>query len=225
VTELLCACQAAQQYDSLLLYLDTGSLSVKSSLLGWTTSQNFFGLATSPVPNRCRITRQNSIGRGPLSRYIPTHVYRWHLSHVNIRIPFYNQMNDNFRGVSRRLMCLQISRQWWIYLCASLRGWRRGACISCLLYPTLTTFKRNGCLSGVPIEEWCVLDHFLHYVLLKLLRRFGNSRQIERIRPPKRHPGGGTTRRSKHGYPIGRAVLGSFCCSQGRPAIVEKLRG
>jgi hypothetical protein len=68
-------------------------------------------------------------------------------------------MNDNFRGVSRRLMCLQISRQWWIYLCASLRGRRRGACIFCFLYLTLTTFKRNGCLSGVPIEEWCVLNH------------------------------------------------------------------
>ena len=88
----------------------------------------------------------------------------------------------------------------------------------------LTTFKRNGCLSGVSIEEWCVSNHFF-YVLLKLFRRLGNSRQTERIRPPIWHPGGGTTRRSKHGHSTGRAILGSFCGSQGRPAVAEKLCG
>lgn len=216
-----------QRYDSLelLLYLGAVSLFVKYSLPGWTISQNFFGQVTSRVPNRCRITRQNSIGRGPLSRYIPTHVYLWHLSHVNIRIPFYNQMNDNFRGVSRLLMFLHVSRQWSIYLYASPRGRKRGACISRLLDPTLTTFKGNGCLSGVSFEERCVLGHFLQYSLLKLFRRLGNSRQTERIRSPIRHPGGGTTRCSKHGHSIGRAVFGSLCGSQGRPAIVEKLCG
>ena len=34
-------------------------------------------------------------------------------------------------------------------------------CVSFILYLTLTLFKRNGCLPGVPIEERCVLNRFL----------------------------------------------------------------
>src|SRR5712672_1628389 len=135
-------------------------------------------------------------------------------------------MNDNSRGASHRLMCLQTSKSWWIYLYANLRGQRRGVWHSHSLISYIDIlFKRNGCLPGVPIEERYVLIRSSHSSLLKLFRRPGDSRRTERNRPPGRNPGGGATRCSKHGHPTGRAVSGPLCGSQGCPATAEELRG
>ena len=112
------------------------------------------------------------------------------------------------------------------FTCTRIYEDRGGVCTSLYFYiSTLTPFKRDGCLPGVPIEARCVLNRFLHNVLLKLSRCIGNSRQTERSRSPVRDPSGGTARCSKHGYPFGRAIPGSLCGSQGRPAVAEELCG